>query len=166
VELREYIAQLYTGVGWKADIYIQEMMNSDDFYVSEVVQVKVPSFHKGRFVLVGDAGYAAGPTGGGTTLALAGGYYLAEEILKNNGNVARGLHAYEERMRPLVKELQKIPTFVPVVLAPQSAFAIWLRNNIFAMFAWAGIAEVAQRYMGAAIASSEALPVPDYEWKR
>jgi len=47
-------------------------MDAKDFYASEIVQVKVPSLFRYGFVLVGDAGYAASLTGGGTSLALAG----------------------------------------------------------------------------------------------
>ena len=162
--LKKYIAQHYQGVGWKSDFVIQEMMDSEDFYASEIVQVKVPSLYNGRFVMVGDAGYAAGPTGGGTSLALTGAYVLAGEVAKHAGDLAAGLKAYEQQMRPLIKELQKIPPFIPNILAPQTAWGIWLRNHAFAFIAWTGIAEFAQKYFGAAFATTETYPLPDYSW--
>jgi 2-polyprenyl-6-methoxyphenol hydroxylase-like FAD-dependent oxidoreductase len=162
--LKNYIAQLYRGVGWKTEATMKEMMDSEDLYASEIVQVKVPKLYKGRFVLVGDAGYAAGPTGGGTTLALAGAYYLAGEINKHNGDLGAGLKGYQEQMKPLINDLQKIPPFVSTVLAPQTAWGIWFRNHIFALVAWTGIAEYAQNYLGAAFASAETFPLPDYKW--
>jgi 2-polyprenyl-6-methoxyphenol hydroxylase-like FAD-dependent oxidoreductase len=164
--LKKYVAQHYQGVGWKTDVLMQEMMTSDDFYASEIVQVKVPSLYNGRIVLVGDAGYAAGPTGGGTSLALAGAYMLAGEIGKHGGDLAAGLRGYEEQMAPLIKEMQKIPPFVSTIMAPQTAWGIWLRNHIFAFVAWTGIAEYAQRYLGAAFASTDAFPLPEYQWVR
>ena len=85
--LKKYIAQHYSDVGWKSSIALKEMMNSEDFYASEIVQVKTPTLSKGRFVLVGDAGYAAGLTGGGTSLALAGAYILAGELSKHKGDI-------------------------------------------------------------------------------
>ena len=162
--LKKYIARRYQGVGWKSDFLMQEMMDSEDFYASEIVQVKVPSLHKGRFVLVGDAGYAAGPTGGGTSLALAGAYMLAGEIGKHAGNLGAGLEGYEQQMRPIVKEMQKIPPFIPTILVPQTAWGIWLRNYAFALFAWTGIAEFAQKYIGGAFADTKAFPLPEYKW--
>jgi 2-polyprenyl-6-methoxyphenol hydroxylase-like FAD-dependent oxidoreductase len=162
--LKKYLAQHYQGVGWKSDFLMQEMMDSEDFYASEIVQVKVPSLHKGRFVLVGDAGYAAGPTGGGTSLALAGAYMLAGEIGKNAGDLAAGLKGYEQEMRPLIKEMQKIPPLVSTIMAPQTAWGIWLRNYAFAFIAWTGIAEFAQKYLGGAFASTDAFPLPEYNW--
>lgn len=64
--LKHYIAKHFDGAGWKTDEILDGMMKSDDFYASEAVQVKIPSVYKGRFVLVGDAGYAPGTTGNGT----------------------------------------------------------------------------------------------------
>ncbi|KAF2874949.1 hypothetical protein BDV95DRAFT_563994 [Massariosphaeria phaeospora] len=162
--LKNHIAKHYQGVGWKSDFVLQEMMHSEDFYASEIVQVKVPNLYRGRFVLVGDAGYAAGPTGGGTSLALAGAYILAGEIGKYSGDLAAGLKGYEQQMRPLVGEMQKIPLLIPTIIAPQTAWGIWLRNNAFALVAWTGIAEFAQKYLGSAFASTETFPLPEYDW--
>ena len=47
------------------------MLKAGDFYASDIVSVKVQSLHYGRFVLVGDAGYAPGVSDTGTSLALA-----------------------------------------------------------------------------------------------
>lgn len=107
-------------MGWKTEILVQQMMDAEDFYASEIVQVKVPSLYNGRFVLVGDAGYAVGPIGNGTTLALTGAYILAGEVGKHAGDLAAGLRGYEMRMRPLIEETQKIPPLVPTILAPQT----------------------------------------------
>lgn len=164
--LKQYLRERFDGTGWKSDIILQEMMTSPDFYASEIVQVKVPHLYKGRFVLVGDAGYAAGPTGGGTSLALAGAYTLAGELGKCPGDLSAGLEGYEKQMRPLIKEMQQIPPFVFTFMAPQTAWGIWLRNHAFALIAWLGIAEFAQRYLGSAFASTDAFPLPSYEWKR
>lgn len=162
--LRKYIAQHFRGAGWRTDTLLQGMMHSEDFYASEIVQVKVPSLYNGHFVLLGDAGYAAGPTGGGTSLALTGAYMLAGELSKHPGDLEAGLKGYEQQMQPIVKELQQIPPLIRSILAPQTAWGVWLRNYAFAFIAWTGIAEFAQKYLGAAFASTEAFPLPDYRW--
>ncbi|KAF2499920.1 FAD/NAD(P)-binding domain-containing protein [Lophium mytilinum] len=162
--LKRYIAQHYQGAGWKSNYFMQEMMDSEDFYASEIVQVKLPSLYNGRFVLVGDAGYATGPAGGGTSLALAGAYILAGEVGKHTGDLAAGLKGYEQQMRPIIKEMQKIPPFITTILAPQTTWGIWLRNYAFAFIAWTGIADFAQKYLGAAFANTKTFPLPDYKW--
>jgi 2-polyprenyl-6-methoxyphenol hydroxylase-like FAD-dependent oxidoreductase len=162
--LKKYIAQYYQGVGWKTEFLMKKMMDSEDFYASEIVQVKIPSLHNGRFVLVGDAGYAAGLTGGGTSLALTGAYMLAGEVCKHAGDLAAGLKGYEQQIRPIIKEMQNIPPFITTILAPQTAWGIWLRNYTFAFIAWTGIAEFVQKYLGGAFASTEKFPLPEYNW--
>ena len=162
--LKQYVAQHYKGGGWKTDEVMKAMMTSDDFYGSEIVQVKTPSLYKGRFVLVGDAGYAAGPTGGGTSLALAGAYLLAGEVCKHKGDLAAGLRDYEEQLRPIITDLQKIPPFILTFCAPQTTWGIWLRNHLFAFIAWTKILEFAQKFFGGAFASTDKHPLPEYDW--
>ena len=162
--LKHYISERYNDIGWMKDAVMQELAESDDLYASEIVQVKVPSLHKGRFVLLGDAGYAAGPTGGGTSLALAGAYMLAGKLRIHEGDVEAGLEGYEQQMRPIIKELQKIPPFVLSIMAPQTAWGIWLRNYIFAFIAWTGLAEIIPKYLGAAFASTDTFSLPEYDW--
>lgn len=163
--LKEYVAQYFHGAGWKCDEIITGMLDADDFYGSEMVQVKPPTLHKGRFVLVGDAGYASGPTGTGTSLALTGAYILAGEIRKHRGNIPAALRGYEEQMRPFVNEMQKIPAFIPGILAPQTAWGLWLRNAIFAFICWSGIPTLLQKFFGASSAHSDDYKVPEYEWE-
>jgi 2-polyprenyl-6-methoxyphenol hydroxylase-like FAD-dependent oxidoreductase len=162
--LKAHVTQLFADVGWLTMTVLKLLPTSQDFYASEIVQVKAPALHEGSVVFVGDAGYATGPTGGGTSLALTGGYMLAGELGKHPHDLAAGLRGYEERMKPLIAEMQKIPPLVGTIMAPQTRWGIWIRNRIFAIVAWSGVAEIAQRYLGAAFASSEEFPVPEYEW--
>lgn len=163
--VKQYISEQYKGAGWKTDVVLKEMTTSaEDFYASEFAQVKIPTLYSGRCVLVGDAGYAAGPTGGGTSLALAGAYMLAGEITKHPNDLEAALQGYEQQMRPLITEMQKIPPFFTSFLAPQTRWGIWLRNNVFAFLAWSNLVAYAQRYLGAAFASTESYPLPKYEW--
>ncbi|KAK5463049.1 hypothetical protein LTS15_002761 [Exophiala xenobiotica] len=163
--LKRYVANHFQGAaGWKTDEILQEMMKAEDFYASEVVQVKTPTLSKGRFVMVGDAGYAPGFTGGGTTLAMTGAYVLAGEVCKHRGDLAAGLKGYEERMRPIITDLQKVPPLVPTFMAPQTVWGLWLRNHIFAFIAWSRILEFAQKYFATAFASTDESALPQYEW--
>lgn len=118
---KRFVAQHFKGAGWKTEEIVKGMMEAGDFYASEIVQVKPPSLYNRRFALVGDAGYAGGFTGAGTTLALAGAYVLAGEVGRHKGNLAAGLRGYEEQMRPLIDDLQKIPPLIPTIFAPQTA---------------------------------------------
>ncbi|KAJ4290260.1 hypothetical protein N0V90_010475 [Kalmusia sp. IMI 367209] len=134
--LRRYVAQHFKGAGWKSDDIIHDMVSSPHFYASEWVQVKVPELSRGRFTLVGDAGYASGPTGGGTTLAMTGAYVLAGELARHKGDVEAGLRAYDQRMRPIVEDMQKIPPGVPTAIAPQTWWGIWIRDIVLILMTW------------------------------
>jgi 2-polyprenyl-6-methoxyphenol hydroxylase-like FAD-dependent oxidoreductase len=112
---------------------LKEIMDSEDFYAGEIVQVKIPRLYNGRVVLVGDARYAAGPTGSGTSLALAGTYILAGELCKHADNLDAGLHGYEQQIRPIIKELEKIPPFILTILAPQTAWGIWSETTLLGL---------------------------------
>lgn len=67
-------------------------------------------------------------------------------------------------MRPIIAKLQKVPLFGLTIFAPQAAMVIRLRNYTFAVIAWTGIVEFIGKYLGAAFASVESSPLPDYEW--
>ncbi|KAF7557892.1 hypothetical protein G7Z17_g270 [Cylindrodendrum hubeiense] len=162
--LKQFIAQHYEGAGWKCDEAMKAMMESQDFYANEIVQVKIPSLYKGRFVMAGDAGYAPGPTGAGTSLAMAGAYLLAGEVGKHKGDLAAGLRGYEEQMRPIIRDLQKIPPLISTILAPQAAWGIWLRNNIFAFICWTRIIGFTQKFFANSFASTDKYKLPDYKW--
>ena len=162
--LKDFVARSYRDVGWKTPACLQGMRDAKDFYASEMVQVQIPSLSIGRFVLVGDAGYAAGPTGGGTSLALTGAYILAGELSKHPGDIAGGLQAYEDQMRPIITDLQNIPPFLSTFMMPQTAWGIWLRNQMFAIIAWSGVADFAQKYLAASFASTDSFPLPNYQW--
>ena len=162
--LKRFVVQHFRGVGWKTNEILEGLMESKDFYASEVVQVKTPSLYNGRFVMAGDAGYAPGFTGTGTTLALTGAYVLAGEVLNHAGSVAAGLRGYEEQMRPIIDDMQKVPPLVPTVMAPQTAWGIWLRNHIFAFITWTKVLEFAPKYLASSFASTDQYVLPEYTW--
>ena len=165
--IKQLAARRFTGAGWRTEEILEEMWKSDDFYASELCQVKTPSLYKGRFVLVGDAGYATGPTGTGTSLAIAGAYVLAGEIHRHKGDLMAGLNAYEERMRPIIKDMQVVPPGVLTFMAPQTAWGISIRNVIFKLVCWGMRFGAAMSWLisfwGAGF-GKDTYNLPDYEW--
>ncbi|KAL3496316.1 oxidoreductase [Aspergillus germanicus] len=160
--VKEYISTTYNGAGWMCDDILEAMLDSKDFYASEIVQIKLPSLYNGRFALVGDAGYA-GAAGAGTSLALVGAYVLAGEIKRHQGDIAAGLAAYNERMRPMIDDLQKTPPLLSTILAPQTAWGIWVRNAIFGFVCWTRIVELTHRFFSGVFADGYRYNLPDYE---
>jgi 2-polyprenyl-6-methoxyphenol hydroxylase-like FAD-dependent oxidoreductase len=168
-KIKKHVAQRFASSAWRVPELIEGMMRSEDFYVTEVVQVKAPTLHRGRFVLVGDAGYAPGPTGAGTSLALAGAYVLAGEVLRHKDDLATGLRAYEERMRPIIKDLQTVPPGILTMLGPQTEWGLWLRNFILGIVDWGMKFGSLFSWMGGWYSSAFAgdkFGLPEYEWVR
>ncbi|KAK5125160.1 hypothetical protein LTR85_000836 [Meristemomyces frigidus] len=169
--VKQYISNVYRDVGWKTREVLEGMMEADDFYTSEAVKVKVPILYKGRVALVGDAGTAPGFTGTGTTLALVGGYLLAGEVgCRHKGDLAAGLAAYDERMRPIVKEMQQQPPGIPWVMAPQTRFGIRLRNWLIAVVCWVMASRLSSMFawVGQLLGSAfgkDTYGLPEYEWE-
>ncbi|MFW5418884.1 FAD-dependent monooxygenase [Nocardiopsis sp. CNT-189] len=76
-------------------------------YFTAASQIRLPSWHRGRTVLVGDAGYCpAFLSGRGTSLALTGARFLAEEIERSGGDLTAAFERYEARQRPYVSSAQ------------------------------------------------------------
>jgi 2-polyprenyl-6-methoxyphenol hydroxylase-like FAD-dependent oxidoreductase len=167
--LKKYVAERFASPAWKVPELIDALMQSDDLYVGELVQIKAPTLHRGRFVLVGDAGYSTGPTGGGTSMALAGAYILAGEILQHKGDLPAGLRAYEDRMRPIIKDLQTVPPGVLAAMGPQTEWGLWVRNLILGIVNWGMKFGSLFSWMGGWYSSAFAgdkFGLPEYEWVR
>jgi 2-polyprenyl-6-methoxyphenol hydroxylase-like FAD-dependent oxidoreductase len=63
---KKWIAKEFEGAGWKSQRVLDGMKTANDFYMQEIVQVKMgeEGFVKGRVALLGDAGYCPSPLSG------------------------------------------------------------------------------------------------------
>lgn len=65
----------------------------------------MPSWTKGRVVLVGDAGYCASPAAGiGASLAMMGAAAVAEALKIHDGNFDVAFQAYNQNLRSFIEE--------------------------------------------------------------
>lgn len=128
---RGLVAERMNGMGWATPQLVAAMATADDFYLDLIAQVRMDRWTAGRVALVGDAGYAPCPlTGMGTSLALVGAYVLAGELGRQSSHEA-AFAAYEERMRPYVRQGQILPPGGIRGYAPHTRAAI--RNRIWSM---------------------------------
>jgi 2-polyprenyl-6-methoxyphenol hydroxylase-like FAD-dependent oxidoreductase len=99
---RDLTANSFVGAGWQLPELIAAMREADDLYFDSVQQIRMPTWTKGRVVLVGDAAYAPSfLTGQGSSLALVGAYVLASELALNR-NHQTAFAAYDNKLRPFV----------------------------------------------------------------
>jgi 2-polyprenyl-6-methoxyphenol hydroxylase-like FAD-dependent oxidoreductase len=91
---------------WRIPELLDAVRANPRFYFTSASHVHLPSWHRGRVVLVGDAGYSpAFLSGRGTSLALTGARFLAEELERSSPHEADctgALARYEDRQRPYV----------------------------------------------------------------
>jgi 2-polyprenyl-6-methoxyphenol hydroxylase-like FAD-dependent oxidoreductase len=107
---------------------LAELEHADDLYLDSISTIVMDSWTRGRVSLVGDAGYSPGAAvGGGTSLAVVGAYVLAAELAAASGDHVHGLAAYEQVMRPAVRQSQRIGPAVMKMLIPRSRVLLWAR---------------------------------------
>ena len=106
------------GVGWLTADLLNSLPADTPIYLDTVTQIRMPSWSSNRVTLIGDAAYCMTLISGqGTSMAMAGAYFLAEE-LRQNADHHIALQRYEQRLRPYIEQKQKkarkfAPTFVP-----------------------------------------------------
>ncbi|MEW4368722.1 FAD-dependent monooxygenase [Paenibacillus kandeliae] len=105
---RRYLAEHFVGDGWIVPELVEHMLKADDFYFDTVSQIHLPSWHKGRVALVGDAAYAPSfLTGQGSSVAMVGAYILAGELAVHT-NYEEAFVSYEHIMRPFAERNQAL----------------------------------------------------------
>ncbi len=123
--VRRALRQRFEGVGWEVPRILDGFDAADDLYVDWLRQVRAPTWHEGRVVLLGDAAWCVTPIGGlGTSLALTGAYVLAASLSQSPDDVDAALGDYESWMRPLVEEVQDLPPGVPRIAAPRTTLGV------------------------------------------
>lgn len=131
--------ELFRGAGWQSDGLLAHLKTTDDFYCQSTGQVKLERWHRGRVVLLADAGYCPSPiTGMGTTAAFVGSYVLAGELARQGRgggdvDVDAALEGYERVLRPFVDECQRLPWGQPGILYYETSWGIWLLHKIMAI---------------------------------
>ena len=132
-EQKQVFREIFKGAGWKTDELLGALDSCDDFYMSEILQVKMKESYKGRVALIGDAGYCPSAfTGMGTTLSFSGAYVLAGELARHEGDVDAALAGYEKVIRPAIDEYQRpFPQIVLRILFPDSRLGVWVLHWFF-----------------------------------
>jgi len=124
---KELVAEQFTDTGWQVPRLVAAMRKATDFGFDSYAQVQLPTWSRGRVVLLGDAAWSPTPlTGLGTSLALVGAYVLAGELAA--ADVPTALRRYEELLRTYVTTAQKLPPGGVDGFAPTSARQIRLRQ--------------------------------------
>jgi len=105
---RAMIHDHFDGLGWKVPTALKHVGTDDDFYFDRINQIRMPSWSKGRVVLVGDAGYCVSPVAGmGGSMAIIGAGRIAEALERHGADYAAAFQDYHDKLRAFVQEIQE-----------------------------------------------------------
>lgn len=128
-QARGVLKRVFRDGEWDTARVLDGFGKSDDVYMDYLTQIDMPSWSKGRAVVTGDAAWCVTPLGGGgTSLALVGGYVLAAYLSQHRPDgYDQALADYEKWMRPVVNDSQNLPPGTPNLFYPSSrvGVAIW-----------------------------------------
>jgi len=121
------LTERFAGVGWRVPSFLAALPDANDFFFDSVDQVHVDRWHRGRVVLLGDAGYCGSPLAGlGTSMALVGAYVLAGELAEA-GSPTDAFTRYQQAMAAYVADGTQLPPGGMAGFAPNSRLAIRMR---------------------------------------
>lgn len=127
-EQKKLIEEVFANSGWEMPKILAAMRQSPDFYFDSMAQIHMPHWSKGRITLLGDAAHSATPLSGqGTSLAIAGAYILAGELLEAHGDYSTAFSRYENLMRPFAEKNQALVSMSARIMKG-SSYSIWLHR--------------------------------------
>jgi 2-polyprenyl-6-methoxyphenol hydroxylase-like FAD-dependent oxidoreductase len=152
------IRRRFTGGAWEVPALLEGLDRADDLYLDRVSQIRMDRWHDGRIGLVGDAAYAPSFLAGqGSALAMIGGYVLAGELARANGDVAAGFAAYERRLMDFMIGKQDGAVRLGPTFVPMTELGVAFRAFVSRLLAIGPIANLA---MGRSIRDD--IELPDY----
>ena len=156
---QKLLRRRFAGMGWETGRLLEAMPDAYDFYFDEMSQVRLPSWSTGRVALLGDAAFGPSPMSGqGTSLALIGGYLLANHIA-TAADLPAAFTLWERGFRPNVELNQGLATDGMSTLLPDSRFGIFTRNQTMRLIPL--LARFGRGFGGRIERASRAVTLPD-----
>jgi 2-polyprenyl-6-methoxyphenol hydroxylase-like FAD-dependent oxidoreductase len=153
------LRERFAGDHWTETAEILERLEAcDDLYFDSVSQIRVPSWSKGRIVLVGDAAYCPSLLAGeGAGFALAGVYLLAGELQRASGDHAVAYRGYEQRFRAFIKRKQQSAVQFASSFTPKTRLGLFVRDFVLRLTALSTIRSLLVRRF-----VTDQFELPDY----
>ncbi|RLV47533.1 FAD-binding monooxygenase [Nocardioides mangrovicus] len=162
-EARTSLRERFADAGWEAPRVLDGFDRTDDLYVDDLAQVRMPTWHRGRVCLLGDAGWCVTPIGGGgATLALTAGYVLAASLTHGTerADLERDLEAYEQWLRPVVADVQRLPPGMDHFAFPRTRLGLAARRVVDKAMTTPPLSRLAARATHVAQTDQELPPLP------
>jgi 2-polyprenyl-6-methoxyphenol hydroxylase-like FAD-dependent oxidoreductase len=136
--VREELHRAYGGMGWIVPELLKRCSQGEsELYFDEVAQIEMPTWSRGRVVLVGDAcGCVSLLAGQGASMAMCGAYTLAEELggaQEGKEDIVAALARYEGKLRPPVEKRQKAGRRLARWFVPEDHTRLVVRDAVMRM---------------------------------
>ena len=119
---------------------LQRLETCDALYFDSVSQTRMPTWSKGRIVLVGDAAYCPSLLSGeGAGFAMAGAYLLAGELQRASGDHAMAYRAYETRFRDFIERKQESARQFATSFTPKTRLGLFVRDLVLRFTAFSPV---------------------------
>jgi 2-polyprenyl-6-methoxyphenol hydroxylase-like FAD-dependent oxidoreductase len=103
-----FVRENYRGTAFGVEKILREYQAKDPLYFDSATQIVMPSWHRGRVALLGDAcGCLTLLAGQGSHMAMAGGFVITNELKRHGGDHTRAFDAYERFMHPIIDRKQE-----------------------------------------------------------
>lgn len=155
------VRRAYGSLGWVVPEVLAHCPPAADVYYDDVAQIEMPSWHRGRVVLLGDACFAVSLLAGqGASLAVAGAFVLAEQ-LRHADDLDSALAAYERAWRPVVEEKQRVARGAVRWFLPHGLPGLWVRRALLVLSRVPGV----DRMLGGVLAGKPTTVVAELRRK-
>lgn len=155
-QARSELRDIFAGAGWQADRVVDGFADSRDVYFDYLTQIKISAWSKGRVCVTGDAAWCVTPLGGGgSSLALIGGYVLAAFLSQSavqasprtqtSEGIREALERYEQWMRPIVDDAQKLPPGTPDLFYPRTKIGVGTIRTVIRVASFGPLRKIASR---------------------
>ncbi|MCX4426440.1 FAD-dependent monooxygenase [Streptomyces mirabilis] len=106
-DTRAALRREYGSLGWLVPRALANCPPPSRIYYDQVAQTDLPSWSRGRVVLIGDACHAVSLLAAqGASLAIAGAYILADQLARSR-SIEEALAGYERLWRPVITRRQR-----------------------------------------------------------
>ena len=126
---QDLLRDQFADMRWEVPEILDRMPDARSFYFDRVSQIRMPTWSRGRVVLLGDAAACASLLAGqGSALAMIEGYVLAQALNDPSNDHTAALIEYERTLSSFVRSKQDAAARMGVAFAPRNRFELALRN--------------------------------------
>ncbi|MFI6291998.1 nitroreductase family deazaflavin-dependent oxidoreductase [Nonomuraea sp. NPDC050790] len=164
-ERRDLLRSAFSGMGWITPALLADAPASEEIFMDTMTQIVMPSWHRGRVTLVGDAcGSMTMLSAQGVSMAMGGAYLLAE-ALRGEREPERAFDRYERRMRGEVARRQHTARAFTRTLVPATRPQLVLQRAVTRTITREACAPVLRRRFGTGSVLAERAEPPT-GWRR